>query len=91
MTSDGRQVVDFFNLVETKGCPLDFTLTALSSYNLVPDWISFWEHSIEKNWKSSSTRLRLEAAITEVYGVEYLEEWRIRMGHYLCLVPHPRE
>ena len=75
-------MVDFFNLVETKGLPLDLALTAINQQGLVPDWIGFWEHALDKGWIPKGTRLRIEAAILEVYGQEYLEQWQRRMLLY---------
>lgn len=83
VTTEGNRVVDFFNIVETKGFPLEFALLALKDGGLVPDWISFWEKALIKGWKPSGTRIRLETAIQEVYGPEYLEQWQARMLVYL--------
>jgi hypothetical protein len=57
----------------------------------VPDWISFWEHAIEKGWKPSGTQIRLETAILEVYGTEYLEQWKVRMARFLSGLRPPPE
>jgi hypothetical protein len=83
VTTEGSKVIDFFNLVETKGLPLDVALLALKDLGLTPDWISFWAKAMDKGWKPTSTMLRLETSIQEVYGPDYLEQWKIRMQFYL--------
>jgi len=45
---------------------------------MVPDWVGFVEASLEKNWKIESTKIKLETAILDIYGTEYLKEWRLR-------------
>ena len=87
VTTDGTKVVDFFNLVETKGFPLDLALLALKDVGLNPDWISFWNKAMDKGWKPSSTWIRLETSIQEAYGPEYLEQWQKRMRAYLTRSP----
>ena len=78
-TTDGRPVVDFFGLVDSRGLPLEVVLVALEREGLVPDWVGFWERSRRVGWRPSGTRLRLETAIKDVYGEEYLERWKERM------------
>lgn len=70
-------------MVETKGLPLEPTLDALRQAELVPDWIGFWEQALEHGWKPKSTYLRLETAISETYGAEYLQQWKPRMQAFI--------
>jgi len=65
-------------LVETYGVALDLVLDTFEREGLVPDWESFHRHSIKKQWNENSTAIKIETAILDVYGKEYLEEWRKR-------------
>jgi hypothetical protein len=77
-TEDGRPVVEFFYIVETHGVSTTTVLEFFQREGVVPDWVGFFESSVEKGWNPKSTKLKLETAILDVYGPEYLNEWKLK-------------
>ena len=77
-TEDGSPVVGFFYLVETYGVSVDTVLEFFQRNGVVPDWVGFFLASKEKNWNPESTKIKLETAILDVYGKDYLDEWNRR-------------
>lgn len=77
-TEDGKPVVDFFHIVETYGVSLTTVLDSFYKEGITPDWVGFIRASFDKDWKIESTKIKLETAILDVYGKEYLIEWQRR-------------
>jgi len=48
----------------------------------VPSWTHFLESAKKSGWNPKGTRLKLETAILDVYGSEYLVEWKKRLELY---------
>ena len=40
----------------------------------VVDWMEYYSDSIQSNWKSERTLIRIESSVSEVFGKEYGEE-----------------
>jgi hypothetical protein len=78
-TTDGKFVVKFFRLVESRGLPLEDVLDSFKENDLVPDWLDFWRESQTCGWHPERTLHRLELAVESVYGQEFVVGWRKRM------------
>jgi len=65
--------------MDTHGLPLEIILTIFEQRNLVPDWLGFIESAKTSGWNPKGTRSKLETAILDVYGSEYLVEWKKRL------------
>ena len=77
-------MIAFFDIVETRGVPLDVAIQYLDSKGMVPDWTGFYEEALKHGWKPNRVCLRLENVIADVYGPDYLKEWQTRMDRYLA-------
>jgi len=74
MTGDNKIVVSgysVFKFMETKGLPLDFMLSHLDKDEYVVDWLEFILTAEQHNWKLKGTLIKIENAMTDVYGSEY--------------------
>ena len=83
-TEDGIPVVGFFRLFDTHGIPLEIIFSMFQKKFMIPNWLGFWEDAKKSKWNMNSTRAKLEMAIVDVFGVEYLTAWCIRMNCYLA-------
>lgn len=82
-TEDGRPVVDFFHIIDSYGVPIGVVLESFLREGFVPGWTVFIESSLDKGWNLRSTIVKLETAILDVYGKDYLNEWRKRIDELL--------
>lgn len=67
------------------GLPLEYCLEILNDHNMVVDWIDFIESSLKHGWKISTTLIRVETAVTEIYGKEYSDQVLKRLNFYTSL------
>lgn len=77
-TPDNKPVVDFFQMVSSRGMSFEDVLDALKSADMVPCWVSFWMQAMIAEWGRESTLLKLEVAIQDVYGTPYFQEWDVK-------------
>ena len=82
-TIDGRLVINFFQMVNTYGVPLDVVVYELHERGYQPGWTEFYEEAIQNGWNSKSLNVKLEKIVEDVYGYEYFVQWRIRMNYYI--------
>jgi hypothetical protein len=75
-TVDGKKVVRGTFLIHSSitGLPLEDCLKILKENNMVVDWLYFIEQSQKHNWKMERTLIKIETAVSEVYGKEYCNE-----------------
>ncbi len=84
-TTDGKAVVDgVFALMSTHGLPLEFILEELKHRDLVPDWVDFIVKARADGWKDRTIRARVEAAIGDVWGRRYREEFMVILDKVLA-------
>ncbi len=74
-TPEGKPVVDFFQLVSCRGVSFEDVFTVFDTQGFVPCWASFWMQAMVAEWGREGTLLKLEAAIKDVYGESYFQEW----------------
>lgn len=82
-TTEGKPVVDFFFFYDSMGIPLDMALDTVHGAGFVPDWCGFYDKAVAAGWNAKSALIKLESAVLEVYGPEYLASWQIRMKLHL--------
>lgn len=85
-TVDGKQVISgysVFKYIDSKGVPLENILMTLDRNLIVIDWLDFIVTSVEHKWKLQGTLVKIENAITEIYGKLYSEEIMKRL-HMAC-------
>lgn len=82
-TTDGKDVLDFFFICDSMGIPLDLAVDTVKEAGCVPDWVGFYDKAVKSGWNAKSALIKLESAVLEVYGTEYLESWQKRMTLYL--------
>ena len=78
-TTDGKSVVTFFEFVSTYGVDLETCIDFLHGKDLMPDWVDFYTNAVSKGWHPDRTLDRLDRVVSDVYGPEWRDEWRIRM------------
>lgn len=76
MTVDDKIVVsDTFKFVGTHGLPLDVLLHVLKDKGLVIDWLDFIQDARRDGWKDRTIRARILAAVADVFGPSYRNEF----------------
>lgn len=76
VTVDGKIVVsDTFKFVGTHGLPLDVLLHVLKDKGLVIDWLDFIQDARRDGWKDRTIRARILAAVADVFGPAYKNEF----------------
>lgn len=72
-------MLDFFELYDTYGIPLDIIMEYSIEQGFRLDWKSFWNRSAGKGWNPYTTFSKLSMAVLDVFGDEYHKEWEFRM------------
>lgn len=81
MTDQGQPIVfhDAFRLIGTHGVPLELMLMyfaeQLPERNIVSNWERFVVDAKKDGWKPRTIRARCLAAVGDVYGPKYRDEW----------------
>lgn len=82
-TLDGKEVLDFFELYNTYGIPLDVILEEFVIAGFVPNWLDFWEKACMANWNPYTTLGKLKEAVAQVYEDDFYEQWLLRMRYFI--------
>jgi len=76
VTTDGKPVISFFPIVESRGQPLEIVVSYLDSHGFMPDWLDFYDTAVEHGWKPDRVKLQLERVVGDVYGPDFLKVWQ---------------
>ncbi len=83
VTVDGKKVLDgCFKLFDTHGLPLDTILELCIEYNMIPNWIDFYDDALNSGWSEETLCNRLETALIDIHGIEYCNEIMDRLKIY---------
>lgn len=83
-TEDGKPVIrGLYNLVATYGLPLPIAIQVMAEKGIIPDWIAFYKQAVKEGWHPDRVIIKLESAITDIFGSEWRDEWKIRMMTYV--------
>lgn len=86
ITTDGKPVVaGVFKLMSTHGLPLEFILEELKRRGLVTDWVDFVVKARADGWKDRTIVSRVEAAVGDVFGARYRQEFMTLLNALLGL------
>ena len=75
--------------MDTHGLPLEVILSIFEQRGLVPDWLGFIESAKKAGWNPKGTRAKLQTAVLDMYGSEYLQEWQKRLDLHDTLPVQP--
>lgn len=83
VAEDGTKIMTgVFEFNDTHGLPLMIVLDRLRQCNMMPDWIAFYHAAMNAGWKERTVYAKLEEAICDIYGKEFLDGWRKLMLQY---------
>lgn len=78
-TEEKQVVSGLFTLVGTHGLPLEVILQYLKDNEMVIDWIDYITYAMKDGAKFKTVKARIIAAIGDVFGPKYLENFLIRL------------
>ncbi len=72
ITLDGKIVVQgVFELISSKGIPLDFLFDYFKNNNISIDWIDFYKDSLNAGWNFKTLISKLKESLIDIYGLNY--------------------
>lgn len=84
-STDGIVIVKgVYPLVDTHGIPLEVVLDYLKSHGMMPDWLDYYEASVEAGTKPERAIVRLSTAVGDVYGPTFRVEWESRLREVIA-------
>lgn len=87
-TEQGKIIIPFYKIVTTHGVPLETAVEILHMKDFMPDWMDFLEYAAKDKWHLPRLVERLYSIVSDIYGVEWAQEWRTRAD--LVLTNHLR-
>ena len=79
-TVDDKPVVSGMYLYsQSHGLPLDVILSWLHGRDQVMDWVDYMRSALDHGEKIDGLVARIEAAVSDVYGREYLNGFKSRL------------
>lgn len=83
----GRPVIaGGFDLVSTKGVPLELLVELLNGHRMVVDWPDYLLSAVGSGQNLRSLQTKITMAIGEVFGPMYREQFEIRLRALLANV-----
>lgn len=70
--------MSFFKLADTHGLGLDIIVQTYHERGWMPDWLGYYREAVACGWNPHRILSKLEPVVTDVYGVEWKEEWTKR-------------
>lgn len=82
-TTDGRKVVDVFELCDTHGFPLPIAIALTHEKGAQVDWGAFLTKARKAGWNMTRKLVEFREAVRENYGEAYAAEWHARALKFL--------
>lgn len=76
-------VGNVFQLIDTKGVPLEVIVSEFTEFGYVIDWIDFYESSIKSGWNMFTSLNKIEYSLSSVKGEEYSNRVMERLRYYI--------
>lgn len=57
-----------FDLISTRGLPLDMVIEELCNQGIVIDWFDFYESSIKGGWKPNTAITKIQSSVGDILG-----------------------